>query len=67
MAIVSVWTDVTKSRFSCFFSKDNKICGFLQARDILTWNIIGLTYFSIDTQTANKILADGEIDGKVLF
>ena len=32
-------TDVMKSHFSCFFSKDNEICGFLRVRDTLTWNI----------------------------
>ena len=31
-------TDITRSHFSCFFSKDNKICSFLPARDTLTWN-----------------------------
>ena len=30
--------DVLKSDFSCFFSKDNKICAFLRARDAFTWN-----------------------------
>ena len=35
--IVSV-DDVTKSHFSCFFSKDNKIIVAFYELDTLTWN-----------------------------
>ena len=37
VTIVSI-DDVTKSHFSCFFSKDNKIIVAFYELDTLTWN-----------------------------